>query len=59
MCAHAYEREKDGGNLGMKEEFGWLGKKSRRLLEKWRSWIFDQRYVRDAANGWYVVGRPR
>ena len=35
---------------------GWPGKKSRGLLKKWRSWIFDQRYARDAANGWSVVG---
>jgi hypothetical protein len=35
---------------------GWPGKKSRGLLKKWRSSTFDQRYVRDTANGWSMVG---
>ena len=60
LCVRLPMRErKMGGNLGMKEELGgWPGKKSRGLLKNWRNWIFDQRYVRDAANGWSVVGGP-
>jgi hypothetical protein len=36
VCAPACEREKDGGNLGMKEEFGgWVvGEEKQGIVEK-------------------------